>query len=62
MMLYPFRCPKCGHEERISMKMTEYTASGHMCPECKTEMERPIESCICACAIDQTGDFYRRTN
>ena len=61
-MLYPFRCPKCGHEEMISMKMTEYVDDGHICPECDTEMERPIESRICGLSIDKTNSFFRKCN
>lgn len=61
-MYYPFICPKCEHKEEISMKITEYVAEGHNCPECNTEMQREISSMAGAMSIDNTGDFYRRVN
>ena len=45
-MNYPFCCPKCGHREEISMKMSEYTGEGHMCKECNTEMVREVKSLV----------------
>ncbi len=61
-MNYPFECPKCGHEESVTMKITEYKPDGHMCPECGTEMQRTIASMAGAMSIDNTGTFYRRVN
>lgn len=61
-MFYPFICPKCGREETISMRITEYIAEGHECPDCKAEMERDPKSLVCGMSIDTTGDFYRRCN
>lgn len=58
-MNYPFVCPNCGHKEEISMKMSEYVSTGHMCPECNTEMKREITACR---SIDKTGGFYRTMN
>lgn len=60
-MMYGFECPKCGHKEDINMRITEYTAEGHMCPKCNTEMGRDISTMSCM-SIDKTGDFYRRVN
>jgi predicted nucleic acid-binding Zn ribbon protein len=61
-MFYPFICPECGHKETITMRITEYTAEGHKCPSCKTEMKRDPKSLACGMSIDKTGDFYRRCN
>lgn len=61
-MFYPFICPKCGNNETIEMKISEYTSVGHMCPECETEMKRDPQSLCCGMSIDLTGDFYRRCN
>lgn len=60
-MNYPFRCPKCNHEEIIEMKMSEYTGSGHLCPLCNEEMQRDISSMTCAMFKDNTGTFYKGT-
>lgn len=61
-MFYPFVCPKCGHEETISMRITEYVATGHECPKCQTEMERDPQSLCCGMSIDKTNSFFRRCN
>ena len=61
-MIYPFECPKCGHKEDITMRITEYKADGHKCPKCGEEMQRTIESMAGALSIDNTGTFYRRVN
>ena len=61
-MNYPFHCPKCGYKEIISMPMKDYVSTSHMCSECNTEMIRDVESLVCSIAIDQTGDFYKRTS
>lgn len=61
-MNYPFVCPKCGHNEIVSMKMIDYTASGHFCPKCGGELQREVSSLVCGAAIDRTGDFYRKVN
>lgn len=61
-MFYPFVCPKCGHAEEISMKISLYTSSGHFCPECKTEMKRDPKSLVCGLSVDSTGDFFRKCN
>lgn len=59
-MNYPFTCPKCGFKKQISMKMSEYTSSGHLCPLCNEEMEREISSMKCGAFIDNTNTFYKR--
>lgn len=61
-MYYPFICKKCGHSEEISMPMSQYTASGHYCPNCSEEMVREVKSLVCSCSLDKTGDFYRKIN
>ncbi len=61
-MFYPFFCPKCGQEETIEMRITEYVAGGHFCPKCNAEMKRDPESLVCGMSIDTTGDFYRKCN
>ena len=61
-MFYPFICPKCKHEQSISMKITEYVATGHKCEKCNTEMKRDPKSLCCGMSIDTTGDFYRKCN
>lgn len=61
-MQYPFVCPNCGHEEKIDMPMRDYVTTGHYCPNCNTEMVREIKSLVCGVAIDQTGDFFKRTS
>ena len=61
-MYYPFECKKCDYHEEISMPMAEYTASGHVCPNCGEEMTREIKSLVCGCSVDKTGDFYRAIN
>lgn len=61
-MNYPFECPNCGHSEKIEMRMSEYVASGHYCPECNTEMQREVKSLVCGASIDKSGDFYRKVN
>lgn len=60
-MKYPFIC-ECGNKEEINMPITEYKSDGHYCSICGKEMTREIESLVCACAIDTTNSFYRRTN
>lgn len=61
-MFYPFVCPECGHEETITMRITEYVSTGHLCPKCNTEMKRDPKSLCCGMSIDTTGDFYRKCN
>ena len=61
-MFYPFICPKCGREETISMRITEYTSEGHICPDCKMEMKRDPQSLACGMSVDKTGTFYRKCN
>ena len=60
-MNYPFFCPKCGQKEIISMPITQYVGTGHMCKECNTEMTREVESLVCGMAIDKSGGFYAKT-
>jgi Zn ribbon nucleic-acid-binding protein len=61
-VFYPFICPKCGCEEIISMRITEYTSEGHECPKCKTEMKRDPKSLACGMSVDKTGTFFRKVN
>lgn len=61
-MNYPFCCPKCGHNEIISMSMKDYHSDNHFCPSCGKEMIREVKSLICQCSIDNTGTFYRKVN
>lgn len=61
-MNYPFFCPKCNYTQEISMRITEYVATGHKCPACNTEMKRDPQSLVCGMSIDTTGGFYRRCN
>lgn len=61
-MNYPFECPKCGHKEIISMPITEYVVTDHLCEECNTEMVREVKSLVCSLSIDKTGGFYRSMN
>ena len=61
-MFYPFVCPECGQEETIEMRISEYTAEGHNCPKCNTEMKRDPKSLVCGMSVDKTGDFYRKCN
>lgn len=61
-MQYPFVCPNCGYEEKIDMPMRDYVATGHMCSECNTEMEREVKSLVCMGSVDLTNSFYRRNN
>ena len=60
-MNYPFTCPKCGNHEDISMKMSEYTPSGHYCKKCNEEMERDISSMTFGMIKDTTNTFYKKT-
>ena len=39
-MNYMFICPECGEHVEISMRITEYTADGHICPKCKRALVR----------------------
>ena len=59
-MFYPFICPKCGHEETITMRITEYVATGHKCPICGTEMKRDPKSLVCGMTVDKTGTFFKK--
>lgn len=61
-MNYSFICPSCNNKENISMPMSLYTASGHNCPKCGTEMVREVSSLVCGMSIDKTGDFCRHTS
>lgn len=60
-MYYPFIC-ECGNKEEISMPMSEYKSSGHVCSVCGKEMTREVKSLVCSLSIDRTGDFYRSCN
>ena len=60
-MNYPFVC-KCGHSEIVSMPMSQYTSSGHYCPNCGEEMTREVKSLVCSTSIDLTNSFFRRNN
>ena len=59
-MFYPFICPKCGHNEKIEMRITEYTSEGHHCPKCTTEMKREPQSLCCGMTVDKTGTFFKK--
>lgn len=61
-MNYPFECPKCKHNEIISMPITEYHADNHFCPNCGEEMVREVKSLVCAESVDLTNSFYRKVN
>ena len=61
-MFYPFICPECGHEETISMRISQYVAEGHLCSQCNTEMKRDPKSLVCGMSVDTTGDFFRKCN
>jgi predicted nucleic acid-binding Zn ribbon protein len=61
-MTYPFFCPNCGQEENISMRMSDYSSTGHLCPICNTEMKRTIESLVCGLSVDKTNSFFRKCN
>ena len=60
-MIYKFICPKCSHEEEIVMSVNDYTAEGHMCPECGEEMKRNPKN-FCQCYNTQAKDFFGKTN
>lgn len=61
-MRYPFVCPKCENKEVITMRITEYVATGHLCSKCNTEMQREVKSLVCAMSKDTTGDFYQKVS
>lgn len=61
-MKYDFVCPKCENKELIEMKISEYSALGHKCSKCNTELVREVSSLICTTSIDKTNTFFRRTN
>ena len=61
-MIYPFECPNCKHLEHISMPITLYSSTGHICPKCGTEMVREVKSLVCSCSVDKTNTFYRKIN
>lgn len=61
-MFYPFICPKCGLNEAIEMRITQYVATGHLCSRCKTEMKRDPKSLVCGMSVDTTNTFYRKIN
>ena len=42
------------------MRITEYTADGHLCPTCNTEMKRDPNSLVCGMTVDKTGTFFKK--
>ena len=61
-MNYPFECPNCKNKQIVEMPMASYTATGHKCSECGTEMVREVKSLICGASINKCGGFYRDMN
>lgn len=65
-MTYPFvckneKCEKHNVVQEITMKMVDYTADGHYCTSCNSEMERTVESLVCGMTKDNTSSFYETT-
>lgn len=58
-MKYIFTCQECGHSEEIEMRMSEYTAEGHMCPDCGKEMQRDFSGLSKTRFVDTTGGFFK---
>lgn len=61
-MKYDFVCPKCENKELIEMKISEYSALGHKCSKCNTELVREVSSLICGASISKCDGFYRKVN
>lgn len=55
-MNYLFRCPSCGKQTEIQMRMSEYHADGHLC-ECGAELVRDLSDICTNYQINCTG-FY----
>ncbi len=55
-MNYLFRCPSCGKQTKIHMRMSEYSADGHLC-ECGAELVRDLSDICTNYQINCTG-FY----
>ena len=43
-MIYVFRCEKCNATHEVEMKMSEYTAENHHCPDCDSLMIRDVQN------------------
>lgn len=55
-MNYRFVCPSCGKTFTLSMPVSEYTASGHLCP-CGAELKRDVKDFATSYAVKCDG-FY----
>ena len=60
-MDYAFYCQSCNKKETISMRMSEYVSTGHLCTDCNTELLREPSSLVCGVSIDNTGSFFKRS-
>lgn len=55
-MIYHFICPQCGAMHDIYMRMSEYTASGHLCA-CGAELVRDPKD-FCTSYAAKFDGFY----
>lgn len=55
-MTYKFKCPSCGKQTEIQMRMSEYRSDGHMC-ECGVELVRDVSDMCTTYSLNCTG-FY----
>jgi len=42
-MIYKFICSKCGERAEITMPISKYTATGHKCEKCGSELKRDVQ-------------------
>lgn len=60
-MLYKFKCMKCGKEQTVEMKLSEYTSYNHICEDenCKGRLVRDISHYAGGAVWNTTGSYAR---
>ena len=56
-MEYKFVCPKCNQDEIVNMRISEYTADGHVCKNCGAKLKRSVDSFCRSYSVKCDGFF-----
>lgn len=56
-MTYRFTCPKCNEKHLLDIPISEYSPTGHKCPNCGEELVRDVEDFAGGVIWKCTGAF-----
>lgn len=58
---YRFVCPNCGKLAVVSMRISEYTANGHICSVCESELVRDVKNFCSEYAVNCSGFYGKKS-